>query len=84
MSMMSNAALPRSSAVGGLLLTAMTTVKHGWVVFTAWREERTAIAQLRSMGDRELHDIGLVRSQIETAVKGGVDRERERCAITSL
>ena len=37
--------------------------------YVAWRLERAAIAQLQSMSDRELRDIGLNRSEIETAVK---------------
>ena len=37
--------------------------------YVAWRLERAAIAALRSMSDRELRDIGLNRSEIETAVK---------------
>jgi uncharacterized protein YjiS (DUF1127 family) len=34
------------------------------------RIEQTAMAQLRSMSDRELKDIGLTRFQIEGAVTG--------------
>jgi len=36
--------------------------------FTAWRERRRAIAQLHSLSDRALRDIGLNRSEIEFMV----------------
>ena len=38
--------------------------------YLARRIERTAMMQLHSMSDRELHDIGLSRSQIGRAVRG--------------
>jgi len=38
--------------------------------------ERAAAFQLWSMGDRELKDIGLTRSQIMGAVTGEVPRDR--------
>jgi uncharacterized protein YjiS (DUF1127 family) len=41
-----------------------------WLAYIAWRIQRDAIAQLGSMSDRELKDIGLSRSQIECAVMG--------------
>jgi uncharacterized protein YjiS (DUF1127 family) len=41
-----------------------------WATYTAWRIERWAIKQLGAMSDRQLQDIGLVRSQIPFAVKG--------------
>jgi uncharacterized protein YjiS (DUF1127 family) len=36
--------------------------------FTDWRERRRAIAELHSLNDRALHDIGLSRSEIEFMV----------------
>ena len=39
---------------------------------------RAAIASLRELDDRALRDIGLVRSQIEAAVRGFVDSSRPR------
>jgi uncharacterized protein YjiS (DUF1127 family) len=41
-----------------------------WAAYIARRIERAAIMQLHSMSDRELHDIGLTRSQIRCAVMG--------------
>ncbi|MEP6838698.1 MAG: DUF1127 domain-containing protein [Bradyrhizobium sp.] len=43
---------------------------NGVVVYWARRE---AIKTLRQMDDRALRDIGIARSQIETAVHGVVD-----------
>jgi uncharacterized protein YjiS (DUF1127 family) len=38
--------------------------------------ERWAMARLGAMSDRQLKDIGLVRSQIPFAVKSGTERHR--------
>ena len=50
---------------GGLLSAA----KRGWVAYVNWRIERAAMDQLWSMSDRELKDIGLIRSEIAGAAK---------------
>ena len=42
--------------------------------YTSWRLHKAAIAQLRSMSDRQLADIGVSRSEIEHAVRGKRDR----------
>jgi uncharacterized protein YjiS (DUF1127 family) len=52
------------------------TLKRWWVVYITWRIERTAIARLWSMSDRELKDIGLSRSEIMRAVKGEAAGDR--------
>ena len=46
--------------------------------FAAYWERRSAIRVLRERDDRELRDIGIVRSQIETAVNGGFNAEWRR------
>jgi uncharacterized protein YjiS (DUF1127 family) len=46
-----------------------------WVAYLDWRIEREAAFQLEALSDRELHDIGLRRCEIEGAVKGGLNRE---------
>jgi uncharacterized protein YjiS (DUF1127 family) len=53
------------AGVGGLLSAA----KRGWVAYVNWRIERAAMDQLWSMSDRELKDIGLIRSEIAGAAK---------------
>jgi uncharacterized protein YjiS (DUF1127 family) len=52
-------------------------LKCCWCAYITWRIERTALARLSLMSDRELKDIGLSRSQIECAVIGA-------CAIAYL
>ena len=76
MSTTTNAAVQRDPAAAGLTGMARTSVQRWWGAYLAWRGERTAITQLESMSDRELSDIGLVRSQIATAVRGNIHRER--------
>jgi uncharacterized protein YjiS (DUF1127 family) len=39
------------------------------VAFLNWRIQREAILQLEALSDRDLHDIGLRRCEIESAVK---------------
>jgi uncharacterized protein YjiS (DUF1127 family) len=65
---MSQAAVrpPRSGAFGGFVRW-IATWPYG---LTAHLNRRAAIKALRQMDDRELHDIGLVRSQIDHAVRG--------------
>ena len=50
---------------------AAAAVKHWWAAYIAWRVEQAAIVQLQSMSDRDLKDIGLTRSEIARAVRGG-------------
>ena len=56
----------RSRSVGPAAM-----LKGWWAACLARRIERAAILQLGSMSDRELKDIGLTRSQIVHAVRGG-------------
>jgi uncharacterized protein YjiS (DUF1127 family) len=44
-------------------------LKRWWVARMRRRLEGLAIRQLRAMSDRELKDIGVVRSQIEFSVR---------------
>jgi len=81
MSTLSNTATRRIDAAGGLIAPATAAVKRWWGTYTAWRLEEAAIVQLQSMSDWELKDIGLARSQIEAAVRGGPDRERDHRMI---
>jgi uncharacterized protein YjiS (DUF1127 family) len=76
MSTMSETVLRPGNAAGGLLATLKAAAKSWWGAYTTWRIKRAAIAQLCSMSDRELKDIGLSRSQMECAVMG--ERARDR------
>jgi uncharacterized protein YjiS (DUF1127 family) len=55
-------------------------LKRWWVAYIAWRIQQGAIAQLKSMNDRELKDIGLSRSQIECAVMSERARDHYNAA----
>jgi uncharacterized protein YjiS (DUF1127 family) len=52
----------------GTLDTLTTAFKRGCTAFVVWRVQQVVILYLQSMSDRELHDIGLSRSQIEVTV----------------
>jgi uncharacterized protein YjiS (DUF1127 family) len=45
-------------------------VRRCWQAVMKWRAEQAAVAQLSSMSDRELKDMGLTRSEIGSAVRG--------------
>jgi len=49
-----------------------------WAAYLKWRIERQAIAHLQTMSDGQLKDIGLDRSQIEHAVRVGMDPTQAR------
>jgi len=55
-------------------------LQRQWVAYRHWHLQRQAIARLRSMSDAQLKDIGLVRSQIEIAVRVGMGPEQHRSA----
>ena len=54
----------------------LTCVLRWWVAYMTWRIEQAAIAQLWSMSDRQLKDIGLTCSEITGAVRGEPARYR--------
>jgi uncharacterized protein YjiS (DUF1127 family) len=62
-----------AAAIGHTVAGAMG---RWWVAYMTWRIERLAIARLRTISDRQLEDMGIVRSQIELEVKGEIARNR--------
>ena len=46
------------------------------VAYLTWRIERAAITQLWSMSDRQLRDIGISRSELDSVVRGEAERIR--------
>ena len=57
----------------GKLVSSLNRV---WSALSAWRKERAAIAELASLNDRELRDIGLCRSNIVFVARGPRAHER--------
>ena len=64
------------SAAPSIFGLALTVVKDCWLAFRERRAQAQTIATLRSLGDRDLKDIGLSRAEIESAVRGQSMRER--------
>jgi uncharacterized protein YjiS (DUF1127 family) len=56
--------------------SVVRTFKRWRAAYTAWHRERRAVAQLLSMSDRDLRDIGISRCEILRAVRGDTARER--------
>lgn len=48
----------------------LRAVGRGLLALAAGSQERRAIAQLQSLSDQQLKDIGITRAQIEPAVRG--------------
>ena len=65
-------AIARPSDAGrlGILLKAW------WAAYRRRRTERIMAETLRGMSDRQLRDIGIVRSEIDFAVRRGTERHR--------
>ena len=57
-------------------MTGVQTCALPIFAYITWRITRAAIAQLCSMSDRELKDIGLTRCDITCAVRGEAARDR--------
>jgi uncharacterized protein YjiS (DUF1127 family) len=71
---------PREAFPGGMARAVASALQRCWVAYTTWRIERWAIRRLRAMSDRQLGDIGIVRSDIEFAVKRNLARDGRRRA----
>jgi uncharacterized protein YjiS (DUF1127 family) len=72
--------VPHETAAYARLNGLAAILKRWWATYLAWRIEQATITQLWSMSDRELKDIGLVRSDIVAAVRAK-DWARERLFI---
>ena len=53
-----------------LLLRVPFTIVAGWRTVALWHMRRRAMRELNEFDDRALHDMGIRRSEIETAVFG--------------
>jgi uncharacterized protein YjiS (DUF1127 family) len=70
MSNFSRVTMPRAFGGDSLSRRVGQALKRCWLAYLDWRLQRLAINRLRSMSDRELKDVGLTRSQIESHVRG--------------
>ena len=62
--------------VKGLVKDLGAALNRWCVAYLTWRIERTAITQLWSMSDRQLRDIGISRSEIDSAMRDEAERIR--------
>jgi uncharacterized protein YjiS (DUF1127 family) len=71
------------TATGQVLATAAQLLASAWRRFLAWQARRATRTILASLDDRTLHDIGLHRGEIESAVRdleAGLARRASRRA----
>ena len=73
---LSASALLHGRAAQCLGRSVVRTFKRWRAAYTAWHRERRAMAELLSMSDRDLRDIGINRCEILRAVRGDIARER--------
>lgn len=71
MRIMANAAVRTETVTRGTVGDVLETLKRILGAYLTWRAETAAIAHLTAMSNRQLRDIGLSRSEIPFAVKGG-------------
>jgi len=77
MQTISSASAPlRGRAAQSVRGSVLRTFKRWWAAYMARRIEQRAIAELLSMSDRDLRDIGINRCDILRAVRGDTTRER--------
>jgi uncharacterized protein YjiS (DUF1127 family) len=73
---LSASALLHGRAAQSVARSVVRTFKRWRATYTAWHRERRAMAELLSMSDRDLRDIGIDRCEILRAVRGDTARER--------
>jgi uncharacterized protein YjiS (DUF1127 family) len=78
---LSVSALMRGRAAQSAARSVVRTFKRCRAACMAWQREWRAIAELSSMSDRDLRDIGVNRCEILGAVRG--DTARERASVSN-
>ena len=73
---LSASALLHGRAAQSVGRSVVRTFKRWRAAYTAWHRERRAMAELLSMSDRDLRDIGIDRCEILRAVRGDTVRGR--------
>jgi len=76
MSMISSISTQSETVASSLTQLVWSTARRWWLAYLRWRIEQLTIDRLWSMSDRQLKDIGIVRSEIEFAVRHGIERDR--------
>jgi uncharacterized protein YjiS (DUF1127 family) len=71
-------AAPQGMAGQSWARTLVAIFEHCLAAYMTWRLEQTAIAQLSAMSNRQLKDIGLIRSEIASALSKPSSRLRRR------
>jgi len=66
----------RGGAAQSVSQSMVRILQRCWAAFATWRREQRAIAELLSMSDRDLRDIGVNRCDILGAVRCDTARER--------
>jgi uncharacterized protein YjiS (DUF1127 family) len=61
---------PRSSAGGALPRRIGRVLQRWWLAYMEWRLMRLTIDLMSRMSDRQLKDLGITRSQIESVARG--------------
>jgi uncharacterized protein YjiS (DUF1127 family) len=57
-----------AAGMAGRQYSVLATLRQCGLSYVEWRFGRAAVADLSAMRDRELRDIGLLRSQVTRAV----------------
>ncbi|HLT78441.1 MAG TPA: DUF1127 domain-containing protein [Ferrovibrio sp.] len=71
----------RAEAIANMIYNAWTALKGLVARYQAYLADRRAMAELESLDDQMLRDIGLSRSQIPAAVAGLIDRAPVPAAV---
>lgn len=71
---LSASALLHGRAAQSVGRSVVRTFKRWRAAYTAWHREQRAMAELLSMSDRDLRDIGIDRCEILRAVRGDTAR----------
>jgi uncharacterized protein YjiS (DUF1127 family) len=69
MSTISSLSPPHDASAGGMARAVGYALRRWWLAYTAWRIERWAERCLHALSDRQLKDIGIVRSEIAYIVR---------------
>jgi uncharacterized protein YjiS (DUF1127 family) len=58
----------RLTGFAQLSMLVVDALKSAVAAYLLWRQRKTAVAELHALGDRDLADIGLKRSEIDSVI----------------